>query len=96
LAPRPTLNIHLHCLVLGGVYRCDADGAPIFVEATAPADDELHALLQTVIARVMKLLTRRGVPVENMGQTYLAEPDADGEEARTPRPAAAPAPGRRC
>jgi hypothetical protein len=22
------LNIHLHCLVLGGVYRCHADGAP--------------------------------------------------------------------
>jgi hypothetical protein len=22
------LNIHLHCLVLDGVYRCDADGAP--------------------------------------------------------------------
>ncbi len=82
----PARNIHLHCLVLDGVYRCDADGAPIFVEATAPTGDELHALLQTVIARLMKLLTRRGVLVEDMGQTYLAEPDADGEEARTLRP----------
>ncbi len=80
------LNIHLHCLVLDSVYRCDADGAPIFVEATAPTDDELHALLQTVIARLMKLLTRRGVLVEDVGQTYLTEPDADGEEARTLRP----------
>ena len=34
----------------------------------------------------MKLLTRRGVLIEEMGQTYLAEPDADGEEARTLRP----------
>jgi hypothetical protein len=34
----------------------------------------------------MRLLTRRGVLVEDMGQTYLAEPDADGEEARTLRP----------
>ena len=25
------LNIHLHCLVLDGVYRCGADGAPTFV-----------------------------------------------------------------
>ena len=33
----------------------------------------------------MKLLARRGVLVEDMGQTYLAEPDADGEEARTLR-----------
>ncbi len=34
----------------------------------------------------MKLLTRRVVLVEDMGQTYLAEPDTDGEEARTLRP----------
>ncbi len=34
----------------------------------------------------MKLLTRRGVLLEEMGQTYLAEPDADGEDARTLRP----------
>jgi len=58
------LNIHLHCLVLDGVYRCGADGVPDFIEAGAPTDDELHALLQTVIARLMKMLTRRGVLVE--------------------------------
>jgi hypothetical protein len=80
------LNIHLHCLVLDGVYRCGADGSPAFIEADAPTDDELHALLQTVIVRLMKMLTRRGVLVEEMGQTYLAEPDAEGEEARTLRP----------
>ncbi|MBN8507362.1 MAG: transposase [Burkholderiales bacterium] len=80
------LNIHLRCLVLDGVYRCHADGAPSFVEAGAPTDEELHALLQTVIARLMKMLTRRGVLVEDMGQTYLAVPDADGEGARTLRP----------
>lgn len=68
------------------MYCCDADGSPAFIEADAPTDDELHALLQTVIARLMKMLTRRGVLVEDMGQTYLAEPDADGEEARTLRP----------
>ena len=33
----------------------------------------------------MKMLTRRGVLVEDMGQTYLAEPNADGEEGRTLR-----------
>jgi hypothetical protein len=32
------------------------------------------------------MLTRRGVLVEEMGQTWLAEPDTDGEEARTVRP----------
>ena len=80
------LNIHLHCLVLDGVYRRGVDGAPDFVEASAPTVDELHALLHTLIARLMKMLTRRGVQVEDMGQTYLAEPDADAEEARTLRP----------
>lgn len=66
--------------------RCGADGAPTFIEAAASTDQELHALLQTVIARFMKMLTRRGVLVEEMGQTWLAEPDTDGEEARTVRP----------
>jgi hypothetical protein len=80
------LNIHLHCLVLDGVYRCGADGVPEFVEAGSPTDDEVRALLQTLIARLMKMLTRRGVLVEDLGQTYPAEPDADGEEARTLRP----------
>ena len=71
------LNIHLHCLVLDGVYRCGADGAPSFIEAATPTDDELHALLQTVIARLMKMLTRRGVLVEEMGHTYLVSCPAD-------------------
>ena len=62
--PAANLNIHLHCLVLDGVYRCGADGAPAFVEAGTPTDDDLHALLQTVIARLMKMLTHRGVLIE--------------------------------
>jgi len=80
------LNIHLHCLVLDGVYRCGADGVLVFVEVGAPTDDELHTLLPSLITRLMKLLTRRGVLVEEMGQTYLAELHADGDEARTLRP----------
>ena len=72
--------------MLDGVYRYGADGVPSFVQAGAPTDDEMHTLLQTLIARLMKLLTRRGVLVEEMGQTYLAEPDAGGDEARTLRP----------
>jgi hypothetical protein len=43
------LNIHLHCLVLDGVYRCGGDGVPEFVEAGSPTDDEVHALLQAII-----------------------------------------------
>ena len=83
---QPNLNIHLHCLVLDGVYWCGGDGVPTFVEAGKPTDDELHALLHTVITRLMKMLTRLGVLIEEMGQIYLAEPQTDGDEARTLRP----------
>ena len=33
------LNIPLHCLVLDGVCRRSADGAPVFVEVPAPTDE---------------------------------------------------------
>lgn len=46
---------------------------PVFVELAAPTDDELHALLHTLITQLMKLLTRRGLLVEEMGQSYLAD-----------------------
>ena len=72
--------------MLDGVYRCGVDGVSTLVEVVAPNDDELHALLQTLINRLMKLLMRRGALVEDRGQTYLVEPDDDGEEARTLRP----------
>lgn len=79
-------NIHLDCLVLDGVYRCDADGVPVFAQAGAPSYEGLHALLHTVITRLMKMLTRRGVLGEEIGQIYLAAPNADGDEVRTLRP----------
>ena len=47
------LNIHLHCLVLDGVYR-RTDGAPAFVEVAAPTDQDLQALVHNIIARLMK------------------------------------------
>jgi len=46
------LNIHLHCLVLDGVYRCGADGAPLFVEASAPTDEALQAMLHKITNRM--------------------------------------------
>lgn len=49
--------------MLDRMYRCGAYGAPTFIEAAASSDEELHALLQTVIARFMKMLTLRGVLV---------------------------------
>jgi hypothetical protein len=64
----------MHWLVLDGVYRCDANGAPSFIEASAPTDNALRALLQIIIARLMKLLTRRGVLVGDMGHVSRRAP----------------------
>ncbi|MBC7941459.1 MAG: transposase [Chitinophagaceae bacterium] len=80
------LNIHLHCLVLDGVYRRGTDGAPAFVEVPAPTDAALQTVLHKIITRMMKLLTRRGVLVEEEGSTYMADGDSDSDEARVLRP----------
>jgi hypothetical protein len=80
------LNIHLHCLVLDGVYRCGTEGTPQFVEGPAPTDEALQAVLHKIITRMMKLLTRRGVLVEEQGSTYMADNDGDADDARTLRP----------
>ena len=82
------LNIHLHCLVLDGVYERGIDGAPEFVEVPEPIDEALQAVLRKIITRLMKLLTCRGVLVEEEGSTYMADSDGDGDsdEARVLRP----------
>ena len=80
------LNIHLHCLVLDGVYRTNAKGAPEFVEAPPPSDEQVWEVLQSIIKRVMKQLVRRGILVEDQGETYLVDPDDDSDQARALRP----------
>ena len=91
------LNVHLHCLVLDGVYRCGAEGEPVFLEVPAPTVEALQAVLHKIITRLMKLLTRNGVLVEEQGQTTMADGDSDSDEARvlTASPSAH-APARRC
>jgi len=44
-------HIHLHCLVLDGVYR-RTDGEPVFVQTDSPTDEELRALLHRIITRL--------------------------------------------
>ena len=59
---------------------------PVFVEVPTPTDEALQAVLHKIITRLMKLLTRRGVLVEEQGQTYMADDDSDSDEARVLRP----------
>src|SRR5215472_12884303 len=53
------LNIHLHCLVLDGVYL-NRDGAAVFHEAAVLTVKELEVLLGKIITRTMRILTRLG------------------------------------
>ena len=69
------LNIHLHCLVLEGVYR-RSEGAAIFHEVAAPTIEDA-GLLAKIITRIMRLLTRLGFLIEEQGMAYLAEADRE-------------------
>ena len=60
------LNIHLHCLVLDGVYR-GSEGAPVFHEARAPTMEELQALLAKIITHIPKRLPAKATSSKNRG-----------------------------
>jgi len=66
------LNIHLRCLVLDGVYR-HTEGESVFRAVRVPIGDELERLLDKIIVRLLKMLTRQGYLVEELGMTYLAD-----------------------
>ena len=68
--------------MLDGVCRRGTDGEPDFVEVSAPTDQALQTVLHKIITRTMKLLTRRGGLIEEQGQTYMADNDADSDDAR--------------
>lgn len=71
------LNIHLHCLVLDGVYRL-TDGVPVFQPIPVPTTDQLQALLTRIITRLLKALTRKGAFTQEATEIpYLINPDAD-------------------
>ena len=79
------LNIHLHCLVFDGVYRT-TEGVPVFQEARPPSNEVLQALLAKIITRLMRLLTRQGLLIEEQDMRTLAGIHAD--QALTPLQAA--------
>ena len=68
--------------MLDGVYR-SGESVPVFHEARAPSIEELQALLAKIITRLMRLLTRQGLLMEEQGMAlgqplrYLAEIEAD-------------------
>jgi len=71
------LNIHLHGLVLDGVYRSSGEGAPVFHAALPPRTGQLEAVLDKIINSILKLLTRTGHLIEEEGVVYVAAADPD-------------------
>ena len=67
------INIHLHGLVLDGVYCTSAEGAPVFYPAPALTREKLNALLDKIITRILRLLTRLGHLIEEEGVTFVAD-----------------------
>jgi hypothetical protein len=80
------LNIHLHCLVLDGVYRTRPNGELVFIQAPAPTEQALQLLLRAIIASVMKRLVRQGVLVQEQDQWYASDTVADDTETSALRP----------
>src|SRR5947208_3628975 len=55
------LNLHLHMLVIDGVYAGDDDGNPQFQSLLAPEDQEISRLTASLAESIPKLLQRRGL-----------------------------------
>jgi hypothetical protein len=60
---------------------------PVFQEVRAPTSEQLQDLLEQIVTRIMKWLTRQGYLIEEEGMSYLG--DIDAHSALTPLQAAA-------
>jgi len=67
------LNVHLHSIVLDGVYVDESDGRPGFRPLPAPTTAELHAVTARVARKVLRVLRRRGL----LDETVLEDAAAD-------------------
>ncbi len=62
------------------------DAGPVFIEAPPPNDEDVQAVLDRIVRRVLKMLTRRGVLVQEQDSIYVADADGESHDARTLRP----------
>lgn len=64
--PAADLNIHLYCPVLDGVYE-RSEAEPVFIEAPASTDEDVHAALHRIFGRLLRMLTRPRHPCRGAG-----------------------------
>ncbi len=70
------LNVHLHMIVLDGVYKLDGH-RPRFRHARAPDRHQLTTLLNRIIARVTRRLVKDGLLVPDAEHPWLDLEQAD-------------------
>jgi transposase-like protein len=58
-------NVHFHTLVAQGVFIDDGEGGRRFVPAPAPSDREVARLLGAVRRRIVRLVARHGIDLED-------------------------------
>jgi len=58
-------NIHFHTLAAQGVFFESADGARHFAPAPAPTDRDVTRLLASVRRRIVRLVARHGIDLDN-------------------------------
>ncbi len=71
------LNVHIHALVLDGVFVATANGPPAFRGGPPPSDQDVAEVLEVVRRRLERLLDRRGYGIDDDGFA----PDQWAEEA---------------
>jgi len=72
------LNVHVHALVLDGVYVDDGARGLRFYPAVPPADEEMDRLILTIERRIGRLLARRGV-ADDVADSGDADPWLEAE-----------------
>jgi ribosomal protein S27E len=70
------LNVHLHMLILDGVYTRDQNG-PRFHRVAAPDAQSLERLLNRLVRRILRRLTRDGLLIQDSEQPWLDLEPAD-------------------
>jgi hypothetical protein len=74
------LNVHLHMLVLDGVYTLEG-GTPRFHEVGPPPPESLERLTAQIVGRVYRRLVADGWLIEDPQQPWLDLDQTDGLDA---------------
>lgn len=59
------LNLHMHALVIDGIYAADEEGNPQFQVLLAPDTGEIEQLAESLAKRIAKFLQRQGLGPES-------------------------------